>query len=192
MIETLLEAERLLLMGMLDQAERLYRRTVDADPRNAMALVGLARVAVERADDRQAYELACAALRVDPQNAAALRLEARLSEVMTVRGEAVERPAWLDTGAPAPAEPAVVQPAAAEPASRAENGTVADTEDLGTLAQRTVFARNPSMTDHRRMNEQQSSVEQQPPPPGERPADAGTDPAATPARRSLLRRLLGR
>lgn len=95
MIESLLQAERLLVHGQVDAAERIYASTIAADPRNAIAVVGLARVALERGDDRLAYEHACAALEVDRQNAAALRLEARLSEVLTTRGESVERPPWL-------------------------------------------------------------------------------------------------
>jgi thioredoxin-like negative regulator of GroEL len=86
-IEALLQAERLLVHGMLDQAEQIYANAVAQDPRNAIAMVGLARVALERGDERLAYERAREALTVDPQNAAALRLEARLAEVMAAREE---------------------------------------------------------------------------------------------------------
>ena len=86
MIEALLQAERLLLHGMVDQAEEIYRSATERDPNNAIAVVGLARVALERGDDQAAYEHT-AALKIDPQNVAALRLEARLSEVMSERGE---------------------------------------------------------------------------------------------------------
>jgi len=93
-IEILLQAERELTMDRLDQAERLYWQAIEADPRNAIAVVGLARVAIERGDDRTAYAFAVQALGIDPEDAVALRLEARLAEVMTARGEPVHRPAF--------------------------------------------------------------------------------------------------
>lgn len=91
MIELMLQAERNLAMGQTDEAERLYRRALEGDPRNAIAVVGLARVALARDDERGAYALAVDALRIDPENAAALRLESRLHEVFAGRGEPVER-----------------------------------------------------------------------------------------------------
>ena len=114
MIELLLEAERALSFGLVDRAEQLYRQVADADPRNSIAVVGLARVALERGDDRLAYQHACAALVIDRQNAAALRLEARLSEVLATRGEPVQRPAWLAT----PAADTSALPGETKPAKR--------------------------------------------------------------------------
>lgn len=87
MIELLLEAEHALTLGLVDQAERLYRQAADADPRNAIAVVGLARIALERADDARAYLEARRALAIDPENVAANRLVARLDEVFAARGE---------------------------------------------------------------------------------------------------------
>lgn len=103
MIELLLEAERALSVGMLDQAERLYWQTVEHDPRNSIAVVGLARVALERRDDRTALEFGRRALAIDPLNAAAGRLVTRLEEVMRARGEPIPETAT-------PPEPAVTPP----------------------------------------------------------------------------------
>ncbi|HET7026540.1 MAG TPA: tetratricopeptide repeat protein [Candidatus Limnocylindrales bacterium] len=87
MIEILLDAERNLTAGRVDRAEQLYRQAADADPRNSIAVVGLARVAVERGDDRGALDIARRALTIDPENAAAQRLATRLVEILSQRGE---------------------------------------------------------------------------------------------------------
>ena len=119
MIELLLQAERALTMGMVDQAERLYRQAADSDPRNSIAVVGLARVALERADDAGALQEARRALAIDPENAAASRLVARLEEVLAYRGEAL--PAWTDADTDADADADAVAEAVAEaPAPAAE------------------------------------------------------------------------
>jgi tetratricopeptide (TPR) repeat protein len=133
MIETLLQAERLLVHGMLDQAEDLYRRTAAQDPRNAIAVVGLARVALERGDDALAYARAREALLIDPENGAAIRLEARLAEVLATRGE--------PSGASPPASPeAAAESPPASPEARP--------------SEQSVFVRNPSMAEHRRRTEE--------------------------------------
>jgi uncharacterized protein HemY len=74
MIERLLAAERALAEGQLDQAERLFVQVAGADERNAMAVVGLAEVAVARGDRTAAAALAVRALTIDPDDAAAARL----------------------------------------------------------------------------------------------------------------------
>jgi tetratricopeptide (TPR) repeat protein len=81
MIELLLRAEGDLSLGMLDQAEALYRQVATADPRNSIAVVGLARVALERGDRAVALELARQARSIDPENVAAERMVQRLEEV---------------------------------------------------------------------------------------------------------------
>jgi hypothetical protein len=86
LIERLLEAERALAVGLVDQAERLYASAAEADPRNAIAVVGLAKIALERGDDDRAFELGQRALAIDPENVAARRLVDRLNEVRVHRG----------------------------------------------------------------------------------------------------------
>lgn len=186
MIEALLQAERLLVHGMVDQAEDLFRRSAEQDPRNAIAVVGLARVAIERGDDHLAYRRACDALEIDPENVAALRLEARLSEIMATRGDPVERPEWL-TGARSPgAAPA----SAAGPASSVPNEAAAPAPaPEGRPSEQVAFSRNPSMDEHRRRSEQGAAQ-----PAGGAPVRPAPSPpaSATPERRrGFLRRLLG-
>ena len=114
MIELLLEAERALSFGRVDRAETLYRQVADADPRNSIAVVGLARVALERQDDLAAYLLARRALTIDPENAAARRLAIRLEEVLRTRGDAVPDAGPMPPEPPAtvtPSEPPEVEPA---------------------------------------------------------------------------------
>jgi thioredoxin-like negative regulator of GroEL len=87
MIELLVEAERALTHGRVDQAERLYQQVAASDPKSSIAVMGLARVALERGDDRTAYLHARAALSIDAENPAAQHLVMRLAEVMEGRGE---------------------------------------------------------------------------------------------------------
>jgi cytochrome c-type biogenesis protein CcmH/NrfG len=104
MIEQMLAAERALLHGRLDEAERIYRLTIQHDPGNSIAMVGLARVALERADDRGALDLARQALVLDPENVAARRLAERMAEVLRYRGEEVARGPEQGRQAGVPAE----------------------------------------------------------------------------------------
>jgi tetratricopeptide (TPR) repeat protein len=128
MIELLLEAERALAMGLLDRADRMYRQAADADPRNSIAVVGLARVALERGDEPGAWRLARRALDIDPENVAAQRLAVRLEEVWAYSGRSLPEAAGAGleaaTALPAirpvdPAAPTPTPPPTADPASPA-------------------------------------------------------------------------
>jgi tetratricopeptide (TPR) repeat protein len=99
-IEQLLRAENALSLGLLDQAEQIYAQTLAHDPVNAIAVVGLSRVALERGDERGSLVLARRACEIDPENAQAGRMVARLEEVIRERGDDLP-----PVGAPAPAVP---------------------------------------------------------------------------------------
>jgi Tfp pilus assembly protein PilF len=116
MIELLVEAERALTHGLVDQAERLYQQVAASDPKSSIAVMGLARVALERGDDRTAYLHGRAALSIDPDNPAAQHLVMRLAEVMAGRGEtppSVEAP--MSVGSPPVGEAQPATRPAAEP-----------------------------------------------------------------------------
>ena len=122
MIELMLEAERAMGIGLLDNAERLYRQVVAIDPNNSIAVTGLARVALERDDQRGAYTFARRALALDPDNPMASHLSQRMAEQMRNRGETL----------PADDEPAEPSPAAASgAAANAADPRVAGPSDAG-------------------------------------------------------------
>jgi hypothetical protein len=134
-IELLLQAEGALSVGLLDRAETLYRQVANADPRNAIAIVGLSRVALERGQQPAALELARRALEIDHENVAAQRMVQRLEEVLAFQGvdvtrtadvpsPAMTRPARDEADAPAtpghtvPAQPAQAGPDVSDPSDR--------------------------------------------------------------------------
>ena len=84
MIERLLGAEAALGRDELDHAQHLYDQVVEADPRNAIAVVGLARVLAKRGDTDAARELLAHAIEIDPDEAAAHRLLAELDAAVPV------------------------------------------------------------------------------------------------------------
>ncbi len=104
-IEMMLEAERALAVGLLDQAERLYRQVLAADPNNAIAIVGLARVSLERGDERTTYLEARRALALDPDNPAASHLAMRMAEIMRGRGERLPEVPHVTAGPVRPNRP---------------------------------------------------------------------------------------
>jgi tetratricopeptide (TPR) repeat protein len=116
-IEQILEGDRYLQVDQVDKARDIYQRVVELDPGNAIAVVGLARCALADGDDAKAYELASRALEIDPENDMARRMEARLSEILTLRGERVARPDAAATPAPAQMRPVVTDDSAVVDAS---------------------------------------------------------------------------
>ena len=74
MIERLLAADAALERGELDTAEKLFGSVAEADPRNAIAAVGMGRVAAGRDDADGARTWFRRALSIDPDEAAARRL----------------------------------------------------------------------------------------------------------------------
>jgi hypothetical protein len=120
MIELLLQAERALGTGAFDVAERLYWQAIDADSQNAIAIVGLAKVARLKGDDRTAIAFGRRALKVDSENAVARKLVAELEAEHPEGRSAVatEPPPTPATEPPPAAAAATTEPppaAAAEP-----------------------------------------------------------------------------
>ncbi len=101
MIERLLAAESALADGELQAATRLFAQVAEADPRNAIAVVGLARIAMRDGRPEEAQELLARALAIDPDEAAAQRL---------IRELYVSTPARVPASAPAPAPEPVPPP----------------------------------------------------------------------------------
>lgn len=99
MIERLLAADAALDRDDLETAHRLFEQVAGADPRNAIAVVGLALVAARRNASDEARALARRALEIDPDEAAAQRLleqldRATVSALTPAPVAATARPLW--------------------------------------------------------------------------------------------------
>jgi tetratricopeptide (TPR) repeat protein len=102
-IERLLAADSALARGELDTAERQFAAVTAADPRNAIAIVGLARIAARRGDRDAARGLALRALDIDPDEAAAAGMLAELERDTTPVETPVTRSATATAAVSAPA-----------------------------------------------------------------------------------------
>jgi hypothetical protein len=80
MFELLLQADKSLSEGLLDQAERTYWQLIELDPTNAIAMAGLAMISLERLDKRLARTFAERALGIDPDSIVARRVLQALNE----------------------------------------------------------------------------------------------------------------
>jgi Tfp pilus assembly protein PilF len=105
MIERLLAAERALESGNLEHAGHLFQQVADADPRNAIAVVGLAVVAQRRGNEADASELVERALAIDPDDEAAKHLRETLASPSPATHDAAETHRVV--AAPGPAAAAV-------------------------------------------------------------------------------------
>jgi tetratricopeptide (TPR) repeat protein len=74
MFELLLQADKAMADGLLDEAELIYWQLIELDPTNAIAIGGLARVFLERGDERLARNFADQALGFDPNCVVARRV----------------------------------------------------------------------------------------------------------------------
>jgi tetratricopeptide (TPR) repeat protein len=119
-IELLLQAEEALSAGGLDRAEALYRQILAADPRNSIALVGLARVTLERSDEVGALTLARRSLAIDAENGAARRLVEQVEKLLR------------DQGVSLPAPPAGMSPTATAEGAPATSWAVEADEPVAT------------------------------------------------------------
>ncbi len=211
MIEPLLEAERLLAVGLLDQAEQRFAQIAEADPRNSIAVVGLARVALERGDDADALAHAKRAALIDPENPVAAGMIARLEEIAGIRAGSPPAPEVVAPPASTAAEPpAPVTPTAGTRSDPAPLGTApSDPAPSGTAPQgpappgtappgpSKVVAADP--TERARPMPDPDEIRPPPSVPTPRSSDhvaadlrRPVPPAPRRRRRGLLRRILGR
>lgn len=112
MIERLLAADAALERDDLAAAEKLFGQVAAADPRNAIAAVGLGRVAAGRDDAEGARAWFRRALEIDPDEAAARRLLSALDREVPEAASAITAGAAPDPAAPGPAVPKAVADAA--------------------------------------------------------------------------------
>ena len=109
MIERLLAAEGALARDELDHAAHLYEQVAAADRRNAIAVVGLARVAARRGESETARAHLEHALEIDPDEAAARRLLLQLEAGPVEAGPVEAAPVAPMHAEPMPAVPVMAR-----------------------------------------------------------------------------------
>lgn len=170
MIERMLEAERALSVGLLDQAERLYQQAWEVDPHNSIAVVGLARVALERGDEPGAQALARRALEIDPDNQAAQRMVDRLVEVRATRSEKAPPPESPPAEAPRKRRPKVAPPEAIRTSGSGKRRAPAAPTPGPTLPKAKPLSPSP------KSETQRAKPAKRPPPPPPADRKAGKEP----------------
>jgi len=128
-IERLLAAERALESDQLELADRLFAQVAAADPRNAIAMTGRAKVARRQGDLDAARRHVARALETDPEDAAARALATALATEIATSTSNPEPTAPLAAppATPPPSEPMAAasppsQPLAAAPMVPAKRG----------------------------------------------------------------------
>ncbi|MBI2762147.1 MAG: tetratricopeptide repeat protein [Chloroflexi bacterium] len=127
MIELLLVAEGFLAEGDLERAHHLFAQVAEADPRNAIAVVGLARVARRRGLHAHALAEARRALLIDPDEAAAQRLITELTRETTV-GADLAGPGASERAPASESEPEAAPESKAAPESEPEPEAAPESE----------------------------------------------------------------
>jgi tetratricopeptide (TPR) repeat protein len=112
MIERLLAADAALERDDLATAAKLFAQVAEADPRNAIAAVGLGRVAAGRDDAAEARMWFLRALEIDPEEAAAKRLLAALDRELAALDRELAATAAATAAPPPAADMAAPRPAA--------------------------------------------------------------------------------
>ena len=80
MFELLLQADKSMSDGLLDQAERTYWQLIELDPTNAIAVACVARISLKRGDGRLARTFADRAIGIDPDSIVARKVIHALEE----------------------------------------------------------------------------------------------------------------
>ena len=143
MIELLLVAEKLIDDGAFDRAELLFTQVSQADPRNAIAVAGLARVALARGDRDRAFDEARRALAIDPEEAAAQRLIGELIATAEARDDRAGMGQELDRAPPATlsVDPAAADEGRVQAAAEAQARIQAEADQASVQAEAAAEAR---------------------------------------------------